>query len=126
MEQITNCNIDGLVCVILKMISGEEIITHVDPKMYGNHSEQSLVLYDPFVVKMDKGIISMAVWVISNMDHEHVIDKSDIMIRSYPDNRFEEAYIKMVLEKWNQEIEDNSNMENLEDKVISTGTDTIN
>lgn len=127
MKQVVNCNFSNMKCVLLKLVSGEEIITHVDPKMLEAKRNPSLVLHDPFQIKLERGQISMTLWMIGSSHNEVVIDKQDIMVRSEPDSHYEHVYDRLLEEKYNSmEPDEESVMESYGNRFIISGTDTIN
>ena len=126
-DEIINCNLNEFICVTLKMVSGEELITHVDPESFNNSEDDILVLYDPFKIQMVNGLIVMTIWVITNSDNEQVICKNDIMIRTFPDKKFELLYYELLERKYNMENSDEEGvMEMYDNKIISSGSDSIN
>jgi len=126
-DEIINCNLNEFICVTLKMVSGEEIITPVDPESFDNCNDDILVLYDPFKIKIHDGLIVMTIWVIANSDNEQVISKDDIMVRAFPDEKFELLYYQLLERKYNMENSDEEGvMEIYDNKIISPGPDSIN
>ncbi len=102
-EEIVNLNLDDWICVSFKMVSGEEIIAHVDKDMLMDTEENSLVLHDPFMIALNHGLVVMTVWVISNQQDEHVISKNDIMLSGRADEKFEDLYLQLLEKKYASE-----------------------
>lgn len=126
MDEIINCNCDDFLCVMLKLVSGEEIIAHVESESFNNIDDVSLVLHNPFLITLDDGLAIMSLWIISNSDDEQVIDKNDIMVRSAPNSKFEMLYFKLLRNKLNMESEEEDEVMEIEGNIICSGGDSIN
>lgn len=126
-EQVINPDFDNdYVTICLKMVSGEEIIAQVDPKMFNDPKQSSLVLYDPFRIEFRNNMALFTYWIVSSDENVIVIDKSDIMIRSVPHMRFQDQYTKIITEKYNQDDYEDDFLEGYNHTIINKGTDSIN
>jgi len=126
-SQIINCNVKDLLCVTIKLISGEELIAHVCPEQYNNFDDPSIVLHDPYLIKVDVDMVNMIIWILSNKDREYVLDKSDIMIRCIPDEHFQTMYNDMVINKYESVMESDMGDDMGDDNiVVFEGNETIN
>lgn len=126
-DEIVNLNFDDFLCMNLKLVSGEEIIAHIDPDDLQDKDNPVVVLHDPFLVTLSGGLIVMSLWLLANSNDEQVICKTDIMVSNKADPKYEDLYSRLVEKKHTMENDDSEDvMEDVEDKIISSGTETIN
>ena len=114
-------------CVLLKLVSGEELIVHIRPEEYDSQKHDCLALYDPYLLKIESGKIMITMWMIGSLDSTFIIAKEDIMVRSLPTEQYEKAYDNLLEEKYNMTNSGEEDiMELNKNKIIMTGPDSIN
>lgn len=128
-DQVINSNLNKFTCVLLKLVSGEEIICHVDPRNMAE--DESIVLYDPLKLEEDDGTVVARYWMYGATEEEFVIDRTDIMSLATPKERFKYIFEEYVMNKYDFE-EDYENgeedvlMEMFGDTVVMKGSNSIN
>lgn len=123
---IINSNFNNFHCALIKLVSGEEIICHVEPEQYANPDDDLLVLYDPYIVSYNREsqLTHLMPWLIAASTPTHPIAKSDIMVRAMPGVKYRETYENLIDRLYNDEG-DSDGLEP-DEVLIAEGTNTIN